>query len=219
MPVRIQRSTWALVAVMLAPLAWAQDKPADDPAKTPPAIGQEAPAFELTDLAGNTHRLSDYRGKIVVLHFQSRVCPWDRAYQPHFNQLARKHQEQAQAAKAQGQEAVEVVFLAINANRTESVEELQSYHEEVGMPYPILKDEGNKVADLYAARTTPHMFVIDAEGILRYKGGVEKPPVGIDDVYHMDEQYLEPAIEAVIQGAEPPFVATRSKGCMIQRVR
>lgn len=193
------------MTTLAAPAAFAEEAP------KAPEIGKAAPAFELQDLEGNTHRLSDYKGKVVVLHFQSMTCPWEKAYQPHLNKIAEKY-----ASTEQDGETVDVVFLGINANHNESVEQLKGYHSEKQMPYPILKDEGNKVADQYAAKTTPHMYVIDQDGVLRYMGGVEQVPVSVSDVMQM-EQYLEPVIHAVVSGSEPPVTRTQSKGCGIKR--
>lgn len=177
-------------------------------------VGQPAPAFSLQDIEGKTHELGDYKGKIVVLHFQGKDCPWDQAYQPHLNEMA---QEYGAVEGEQASEDAEVVFLAINANQGEEAAQLQTYHREKDMPYPILKDEGNKVADLYTARTTPHMYVIDKEGVLRYMGGVETVPVALSDVGQGDEQYVEAVLESLVNGQKPAYTETQSKGCSIKR--
>ena len=169
-------------------------------------IGQPAPAFTLEDTDGATHSLADFRGKTVVLHWQGVRCPWDQAYQPQFNQLAEQHADRG------------VVFIGINSNKNEDVELINGYKPKAGIEYPILKDPGNEVADAYHAKTTPHMYVIDGEGVLRYAGGVEAVPGTLGQVSEMDEQYLEPVIKAVAGGSEPPYTVTKSKGCSIKRV-
>jgi hypothetical protein len=110
-----------------------------------------------------------------------------------------------------------VRFIGINSNNNESMEQVASYLEQHDVSYPILKDEGNVIADAYEARTTPHMFVIDAEGTLRYMGGIEQEPGNPSQCGEMDEQYLVPVIDALLNGEEPPVTETRPKGCSINR--
>lgn len=201
---KMTRSMWMMMLAVLAmsSLAMAAE----------PEVGKQAPAFELKDIDGNSHKLSDFAGKIVVLHFQGKNCPWDRAYQAQLNDIASKY-----ASTEVGDKTVNVQFLAINANHNETAEQLKAYHEKAAMSYPILKDPGNKVADAYAARTTPHIYIIDGDGALRYKGGIEKAPVSLDDVSNMDEQYLQPVLSALVHGKELPATDTVPKGCGIKR--
>jgi len=168
-------------------------------------IGKPAPAFELQDTAGKTHKLEDYKGKIVVIHYHAVKCPWDIAYQPILNEVARKYADK------------NVVFIGINSNKTEPMDMVREDVAKKSIPYAVVKDPGNKVADAYKAATTPHMFIIDAEGILRYKGGVEAAPGSPDEVGKSSEQYLVPALDALLKGEQPAKAETRSKGCTIKR--
>lgn len=168
-------------------------------------IGKPAPDFELTDTAGKTHKLSDYQGKILVIHYHAVKCPWDIAYQPILNDVAKQYQDK------------NVVFLGINSNKTEPMEMLKKDVTKKDIPYAVVKDPGNKVADAYGAATTPHMFIVDAQGVLRYKGGVEAAPGSPDEVGKSSEQYLVPALDALIAGNQPEKAETRSKGCTIKR--
>ena len=177
-----------------------------------PKLGEPAPAFELQDLDGNTHALSDFEGQIVVLHFQAVGCPWEKAYQGGLNELANKF-----SSVEHDGETVKVQFLGINANHNESVDSIRSAKESRSIPYPILKDRGNKVADMYAAKTTPHMYVIDQDGVLRYMGGVEKAPTSPRKVWQSDDQYLSEVLAAITHGKELPYTDTVSKGCGINR--
>jgi len=179
-----------------------------------PVIGDAAPAFSLDDVAtGETHSLADYQGKVVVLTYQSISCPWNfkresAGYERYLAPLSQQYADQ------------DVVFLAINSNYNESVEEIASYHEENAIPYPILKDPGNVVADAYNAKTTPHVYVIAADEAqtLLYMGGVEQIPTSPEQASKMDEQYLEPVLKAVLAGEELPYTKTSSTGCGIKRV-
>lgn len=174
-------------------------------------VGQTAPAFTLTDKDGKEVSLSDYKGKLVVLHWQSVSCPWDVGYQPFLSKTAE------QFAKPSQEGQVPVVFLGINSNKTESYKDIAKYNEKVAIPYAILKDPGNKVADMYGARTTPHMYIINPDGVLVYKGGIEEAPRSPRDVTTSETQYLVPALAALVEGSEPPHAETRSKGCTIKR--
>ena len=169
------------------------------------AVDQPAPGFELPDLEGNPHKLSDFRGKVVVLHFQSINCPWDVGYQPILNTTA---------AEFTGDE---VVFVAINSNSTESVEQIKRYAT-TQVDYLVLKDPQNQVADKYDAATTPHLYLIDAEGVLRYRGGVEKDPPSPGKVGTSTRQYLVPVLKAMVGKCTLPATNTKPTGCGIKRI-
>lgn len=180
--------------------------------KTTAQVGEMAPDFELPVVGSDERiKLSDFRGeKIVVFTFQSTQCPWNymRENAGYERVLYPMAQEYAQK---------DVVFLALNPNNNESVESLESYIQKHQMPYPLLKDQDHKVADLYGAKTTPHFFVIDKEGVLRYKGGFEAVPGNPEQAGHMEEQYLRPVLDALINGSDLPYTETVSKGCAIKR--
>lgn len=177
-------------------------------------IGEAAPTFTLADADGNDVSLADFRGKITVLHFQSCKCPWDVAYQAQLNSIAEKY-----ATAEHDGKTVHVQFVGINSNKAEDYKMIAKYNQKASIPYPVLKDPGNKVADAYAAKTTPHMYIIDQQGVLRYQGGIEKAPARLKDVSKMDQQYLEPALKALIAGTEPTHTDTTPKGCSIKRVK
>ena len=179
-----------------------------------PEVGQPAPAFELMDNNGQFHKLSDYKGAIVVLHFQSCRCPWDVAYQPILSELAKSFGSQSDS-----EQPSPVQFLGINANHSEDQAIIENYLVETQMPYPILKDAGNKIADIYAAKTTPHIFVInnDEQQTLAYKGGIEQAPLSPLECGQSLEQYLEPVLKALLVGEKPFVTETASIGCSIKR--
>ena len=95
----------------------------------------------------------------------------------------------------------------------EDVAEIKEHMAKVGAQYPVLKDSGSKVADMYAARVTPHMYVIDAEGVLRYKGA-------FDDSQKEDKvtkHYVADALKALLAGTSVATSETPAKGCTIKR--
>lgn len=198
-----------LLGLMLTGVsAVAQDTAKPEPAK----VGEPAPQFTLTDVVeGKEMSLADFKDQIVVVFWQSTTCPWNamnenRGYERILKPFAKEWSERG------------VKFLAINSNKTESVESIKQHAQQAGLPYPILKDPGNKVADQYGAKTTPHFFVISKDDqTLLYKGGFEQVPVSPADCGHMDKKYLEPVLEAALAGETVPYTETPSKGCTIKR--
>jgi len=195
-----------VVSALLSSNVWAQRA----------AIGQRAPDFALTDSEGQHHRLADFKGKIVVLHFQSAACPWDTAYQPILNHLAQKFQK----LSVKNKDIKQIQFLAINANHSERVDQIKRYVSQAAIPYPVLMDPRNQIADAYGATTTPHIFVIDSDDqqTLAYKGGIEKAPLSPPNCGKSQQQFLEPVLWALLDGATPPFTETVNIGCSIKRI-
>lgn len=163
-------------------------------------INEPAPDFELPDLNGRLHRLSDYRGQIVIVNFWSCDCP---------------HSERTDRAMlamlVQWEEDAAMLFIAANSNETaRAVREAAQTRR---LPI-VLLDAKHLVADLYEAQTTPHVFVIDRGGILRYRGAV-------DDVTFRRGRptrfFLDEAVEALLAGHLPALTETPAYGCTIVR--
>ena len=163
-------------------------------------LNQPAPDFELPDLEGHFHKLSDYRDKIVIINFWSAECP-------HSERTDRS----TMACLVQWGEDVEM--LSIAANRNESTSIVEDAARARRLP-KVLIDAEHDVADLYGAVATPHAFVIDREGILRYRGAV-------DDVTFRHRNatrfYLEEAVEALLENQMPELQETPAYGCTIVR--
>ena len=162
-------------------------------------INQSAPDFELPDLNGNLHRLSHYHGRIVIVNFWSCECP---------------HSERTdKAIMAMLMQWRDVVMLSIASNRSENVEALKKAADARRLP-TVLLDANCTVADLFEAQTTPHVFVIDREGILRYRGSV-------DDFTFRNRIptrfYLDLAVESLLNGQLPALAESPAYGCTIVR--
>ena len=164
------------------------------------STGGTAPDFELPDLNGTVHFLSDYRGVIAVIDFWSAECTWTE----------RTDRELAGYLPEWGNR---VVLLPIAANANETRPMIRQVASERGLPL-VLHDESGKVAELYGARTTPHFFVVGPEGILRYQGA-------FDDVTFRKRQpehdYLVQAVESLLVGEQPDPAETPPYGCVIVR--
>ena len=181
-------------------------------AKNAAPIGEPAPAFTLPDVVtGSDVSLESHKGKVVVLLFHSINCPYykmhtDKGYDRVFVPMVESYKDK------------DVVFVGINANKNESTDKIKAYIKEHSINYTVLKDEGNKIADTYGAKVTPHVMVIDQAGKLRYRGGVEKASRNPAECGTSDTQYLAPVIDALLDGSEPPYTETKPIGCGIKRV-
>jgi thiol-disulfide isomerase/thioredoxin len=169
--------------------------------------------IELRDIDGNLHKLQDLRGKTVVLDFWSYKCPYNRAYEQRFSKLSKEYAEKG------------IAFLAIDScfpDWDDSAEDpyagIRKFLKDEKVPYPILIDKGNAVADMFAAKTTPHIFVIDAKGYLRYEGAIDDDTKGerpADEVTH----YLADALDELLAGKEVTTKNSKPVGCSIKRVK
>ena len=133
-------------------------------------LNHPATEFELPDLQGRLHRLRDYRGKIVIVNFWSVECPHSERTDHYMVTLLRRW-------------GGEVVLLSIAANRNESIQLVDEVAKTRGIPM-VLIDAEHGVADLYEAVTTPHVFVVDRAGILRYRGAVDDATFRRREVTH-----------------------------------
>ena len=163
-------------------------------------INHPAPDFELPDLEGRLHRLSAYRGKIVIVNFWSCECPHSKRTDKAIMSMFVQWRD-------------DVVMLSIAANRSENVEVLKIAADARRLP-TVLIDAQCFVADLYEAQTTPHVYVIDREGILRYRGA-------IDDVTFRKRTpsrfFLDEAVESLLERHLPTLTESPAYGCAIVR--
>jgi peroxiredoxin len=160
-------------------------------------IGKPAPDFELKDVYGKTFKLSDFKGKIVVLEWMNQKCPVSFG----------KHKDRVMQETYKKYAAKGVIWLAIDSSYYAKGEDDRVYAATMGLAYPILQDPDGKVGHVYDAKTTPHMFVIDAKGVLAYDGA-------IDD--HGKTNYVSEAIEAVLADKPVKHAKTKPYGCSVK---
>ncbi|MFZ5809993.1 MAG: redoxin family protein [Chloroflexota bacterium] len=164
-------------------------------------IGAPAPDLSLPDLVGRPHRLSNFRRRVVLINFWSSECP----------HVARVDIELSRLFAVWGDQ---VVWVSIAANANESIDALRQAAAERCLPL-VLLDRNQKAVELYGAVTTPHFFVLDQDGILRYQGA-------FDDVTFRQRTatrlYLQEAIEAVLAGRQPEPAQVPPYGCTIVRL-
>jgi peroxiredoxin len=174
-------------------------------------IGKPAPAFTMKDTDGKTHSLSDFKGKIVVLEWFCPTCPYSGG-----NGRRSIHNNGSVKELAKGLKGVdsEVVYLLVDSSTAKmrmSAEELSKKDAEVkkaiGIESPILIDGDTSVAKAYGAKSTPHMFVIDADGVLRYHGAFSD---------QKKTNYVLDAVKSIKAGTTVEPTHVRQWGCGVR---
>jgi peroxiredoxin len=175
----------------------------EESAKKGVAIGETVPDFTLKSIEGKEYKLSDLKGKVVVLDFVSQHCPWSIAHDKSMPALARQYGEKG------------VVFFGIDSDANTSPEDIRGYVKENGITYTILKDEQNKYADAVRATKTPEIYIIDAEQKLVYHGAYDnrKSPQETGEI-----NYVAQALDAILADKPVETAKTAAWGCTIKRV-
>jgi len=156
--------------------------------------------FKLKTADGKTeYALSQFKGKILVIEFIATQCPYSLGQDPVIRKVCADYGKKG------------VAFLGINSNKQEPAEEVARHQKEKKLGFPVLKDWNNVVADMFKATHTPHIFVIDAKGVLRYEGAIE-PQRG------EKTPYLRNALDDLLADREVKENKTRQWGCTIKRV-
>lgn len=193
-----------LIATAVLLTAW--------PAAAVPEIGKPAPAFTAIDSNGKTHTLAAYKGKIVVLEWTNDGCPY-----------VKKHYGAGNMQKVQSDLTGEgAVWLSIIS----SAPGKQGYVDGAGAnqltssraahPTAVLLDPEGKIGRAYEAQTTPHMYVIDAKGILQYMGAIDDQPVTDPASIANAKNYVREAFAAVKGGKQVETAATDAYGCSVK---
>jgi peroxiredoxin len=196
-----------VAAMAFTPTLAQPDKPTKTPEKAAAAkIGDQAPAFQLTDTDGKTVKLADYKGKVVVLEWFNPGCP---VVVGHYeadtmNKTIAKFKEN------------QVVWLRINSGgpgkQGHGLEVNKNAKTEWNIKTPILLDEEGTVGKAYGAKTTPHCFVINADGVLVYAGAIDNgKPDKIGDI-----NYVEKAVQQTLAGETVTTAETKAYGCGVK---
>ena len=175
-------------------------------------VGKPAPDFTLKDCAGKEHKLSDFKGKPVVLEWVNHGCPF-----------VKKHYGPGNMQKLQKDAAAKgVVWLSICSSAPGkqghmSAADANKMCGEVGAAAAAyLLDEDGKVGQLYGAKRTPEMYVINADGVLVYHGAIDdkKSPDPADIAGA--KNYVSVAIEEVLAGKPVSTPKTEAYGCSVK---
>jgi len=182
------------------------------PALAAPEIGKAAPEFTATDSNGKEHKLSDFKGKIVVLEWNNPGCPY-----------VKKHYDAKNMQKLQETETAKgVVWLTINSGAEGKQghltgETANAYVAEKGAkPTAYLLDPKGEIGKTYDAKTTPHMFVIDKEGNLAYEGAIDDNDSANPEDAATAKNYVTAAIDALEAGKPVENSKTKPYGCGVK---
>lgn len=177
-----------------------------------PAVGQAAPDFTATDVNGNEVKLSSLKGKVVVLEWFNPECPF---VVKHYN--SQNMQKTQKAATDKG-----VVWLSINSSAlglqgNMKPEEAKKHMADVkAAASHVILDPSGKIGGLYAAKTTPHMFVIDKEGKIAYMGAIDSISSADPADIEKADNYVLDAIDALEKGNAPAVPQTQPYGCSVK---
>jgi len=175
-------------------------------------VGQTAPDFTLVDSNGNEHNLSDFRGQFVVLEWLNHDCPFVRKF---YN--AGKMQELQEYYTGKG-----VVWLSIISSREGEQGHMtpaqinQANADKNVFATAVLIDEPGTVGRMYDARTTPHMFIINPDGVLIYDGAIDNKPTANPADIEGAENYVVAALTAAMNGEPVAVSTTRPYGCSVK---
>jgi hypothetical protein len=182
------------------------------PATADIAVGTPAPDFTATDSNGKPVRLADYRGRIVVLEWTNPGCPFVRAHYDSGTMPA--VQAEAKAAGA--------IWLSVNSgapgkqgHMTGAQANAQQARDRAA-PSAYLLDPAGTIGRLYGAKTTPHMYVVGADGRLAYEGAIDDRPTADADDAKAATRWALNAVKAVKASRSPDPAQTRAYGCQVK---
>lgn len=173
------------------------------PALADAEVGKPAPAFTLKDEAGKEHSLSKYKGKVVVLEWTNPECPF----------VQRHYKADTMTNTLKGFDAQKVVWLAVDSTSHNTPEKSAAWKKTEGFSYPVLQDASGATGKAYGAKTTPHMYIIDAEGVVRYAGAIDDDPRGKNE---KKNNHVQTAVDAVLNGKPVPASTTTPYGCSVK---
>ena len=177
-----------------------------------PKVGQPAPAFTLKDVDGKERSLAEFAGKTVVLEWTNDGCPF---VQKHYGSGNLQKLQQRWTDKG-------VVWLIVNSSSqgkqghvdAAGAKKLMAEHRM--KPTTYLLDHDGKAGKAYGATATPHMYVIDAKGILAYQGAIDDKPTADPADIATAKNYVEAALTEVLAGKPVTTAATRAYGCSVK---
>jgi peroxiredoxin len=175
-------------------------------------VGQAAPDFTLTDTNGKAVKLSDFKGKHVVLEWHNPACPF-----------VVKHYDSNNMQGLQGKyDAKDTVWLSVNSTAKShqdfmSNEKLNGYlTDKKATPDAYLTDADGKIGKMFAAKTTPHMYVINPAGMLIYAGAIDDKPSSSQADVKGAKNFVVAALDESKAGKPVSMATTKAYGCSVK---
>lgn len=180
-------------------------------ASASPEVNQPAPAFTGKAADGSTVSLDSLRGKTVVLEWTNHDCPFVRKHYGAENMQALQHE-----AKEKG-----IVWLQVISSgpgkqgHVDGPTAMKLNDQRSAVPANTVLDPEGSIGKAYGAQTTPHMYIIGANGTLVYKGAIDSIPSARTDDIPQAVNYVREALQAMDKGAAVPTPVTRAYGCAV----
>ena len=181
-------------------------------ARAAPAIGQPAPAFELQDTAGKLVKLSDFKGRAVVLEWTNPGCPFVQKHYGTQNMQALQKEFRAK----------NVAWLTISSTAAGTADHLAppalaaKYQAWGANPTAVLMDDAGRVGQAYGAKTTPHIYVIDTGGRLAYAGGIDDKRSANPADVPAAKNHVKAALDELLAGKPVSTPTAAPYGCSIK---
>jgi len=181
-------------------------------AQAAPSVGQAAPDFTITDSTGKPVKLSDYRGKFVVLEWTNPACPYVKK---HYNSGNMPATQQEAVGKG-------VVWLSISSTAKDSGEWLEPaklvswQKDRKSQPTAVLMDDDGVAGRAFGARTTPHMYIVNPQGTLVYAGGIDSIPSSNPQDIQKAVNYVKQGLGEALAGKPITASVTRAYGCTVK---
>ena len=202
--------TWSRRALLMMALSllvvWSACSAGEMPAAKI-QIGEKTTDFTLPDTTGTPRSLFEFSGKkAVAVIFIATRCPYSNAFTGVMARLAREYADRG------------VAVVGINANKTEPAAEVAEHSHKYNLGFPVLKDEGNVIADRFGASVTPEVFLFDSSWTLRYHGALGNSHQPTTQPDQASDVEVRPALDAVLAGQPVAVAETKSFGCTIKRM-
>ncbi len=177
-----------------------------------PQLGQPAPDFTLSDQSGKPVKLSDAKGKLVVLEWFNKGCPFVRK---HYDSKNMQGLQKKYAKKGVVWYTVTTGKKGKEGHMTPAEAAAQMKSEGMGSK-AILLDESGDVGRLYSAKTTPHMFVVDKKGALIYMGGIDDTASPDPADIKGSKNFVAAALDEALAGKPVSTPSAPPYGCSVK---
>jgi peroxiredoxin len=175
-------------------------------------IGEVAPDFQATDSNGQTHKLSQYRGKFVVMEWHNNGCPYTRK---HYESGNMEHLQKEWTER--GVVWFTVISSAPGQQGFVTAQQENDYLKQMNAsPTAALLDPSGDLGRLYSAKTTPHMFVINPAGVLIYDGAIDSKATPDKADIASATNYVSQALEEAMAGKTVSTPTSRPYGCSVK---